>query len=73
MELNQFRDIYNDVTWTGANNKCKTTFYIPNMWVLHRKASIKFSITSLQAQVPEKIPPFTIRPRKHDNISHANF
>lgn len=30
MELNQFRDIYNDVTWTGANNKCKTTFYIPN-------------------------------------------
>ena len=31
MELNQFRDIYNDVTWTGANNKCKTTFYIPNM------------------------------------------
>lgn len=31
MELNQFRDIYNDVTWTGANNKCKKTFYIPNM------------------------------------------
>ena len=39
MELNQFRDIYNDVTWTGANNKCKTTFYIPNMWILHRKSS----------------------------------
>lgn len=39
MELNQFRDIYNDVTWTGANNKFKTTFYIPNMWILHRKSS----------------------------------
>lgn len=54
MELNQFRDIYNDVTWTGANNtinaKRLSIYLICEYYT--ENAPMKFSITALQAQVP---------------------